>query len=55
MKFGKEPKRLGKISYDNISYVLKEGVIDLNLAGHYICVYILDKSGNYSYIYGLKS
>ena len=43
------------IPYDTISYALKEGSIDLDLAGHYVCVYILDKTGNYSYIHGLRS
>ena len=43
------------VSPNAIPYVLKEGVIDINLIGHYVCVYILDRSGNYSYIYGLRN
>ena len=36
-------------------YVVKEGDINMNLTGRYICAYMLDKAGNYSYIYGLRS
>lgn len=44
-----------KKSSNTVPYVLKEGFVDLNLAGHYVCVYILDEFGNYSYIYGLRN
>ena len=52
MKSKKKVNLIHKVSHDNISYVVKEGSVDLNLAGHYVCVYTLDKFGNYSYIYG---
>lgn len=39
---------------NTIPYVLKEGTVDINLTGHHVCVYILDRAGNYSYIYGLR-
>ena len=42
-------------SADMVSCVIKEGSIDLNLTGHYVCVYMLDRQGNYSYIYGLRT
>ena len=44
-----------KKSSNTVPYVLKEGFVDLNLAGHYVCVYILDEFGTYSYIYGLRN
>lgn len=46
-------KNLGNAT--NLSYIVREGNIDINLNGHYVCVYMLDKLGNYSYIYGLHN
>ncbi|MBO4707267.1 MAG: sensor histidine kinase [Elusimicrobiaceae bacterium] len=38
-----------------IPYVIKERATDIGFTGHYVCVYLLDKYGNYSYIYGLHN
>ena len=35
-------------------YIVKEGKMEISLSGRYICVYLYDKSGNYSYIYGIE-
>ena len=39
---------------NKVSYVVKEDPVGINLKGHYICVYTLDKFGNYSYICGSR-
>ncbi len=44
-----------RIKQNSIPYVVKEGAIDLDLTGRYVCIYTLDKAGNYSYIYGLHN
>lgn len=53
MKSSKKVTVKGLKSTGGMPYVLKEGDINLSLTGRYVCVYMLDKAGNYSYIYGL--
>lgn len=54
MKSAKKAVVHKKLS-SNMSYSIKEGAVDIGFAGHYVCVYILDKFGNYLYIYGLHN
>ena len=39
----------------SVPYILKEGSVDLSVSGQYVCVYMCDKTGNYSYIYGSRN
>ncbi len=55
MKSMKKASIKGRLSSNNMPYTVKEGPVGLGFAGHYVCVYILDKFGNYSYIYGLHN
>ncbi len=54
MKSNKKIASRGKLSPEKVSYPVKDGAINFALSGHYVCVYILDKAGNYSYIYGSR-
>ncbi len=38
----------------HIPYVVKEGGLELALAGRYVCVYMRDKAGKDTYLYGSK-
>ncbi len=38
-----------------VPYTLKEGSVELTLSGRYVCVYMCDKAGNYSYVYGSRN
>ena len=40
------------IDINDKSYVIKEGEVELSLSSRYICVYICDRNGNYSYVFG---
>ena len=52
MKSNNNGQFLGSYSDNYIPYVVKEGSPEISLSGRYICVYMRDKIGNYSYIYG---
>ncbi len=52
MKLNKKIANGGDLPSKSIPYIVKDGDVNLALSGHYICVYILDKAGNYSYVYG---
>lgn len=54
MKSSKVKKGLACNVASYIPYVVKEGAVDIALAGHYVCVYLLDNAGKYSYVYGSK-
>ena len=54
----KSVKKLTAKDIDPINsalYIVKEGVVDINLTGRYVSAYMLDQAGNYSFIYGLRS
>lgn len=54
MKFKKHNKGLACNAASYIPYIVKEGAVELALAGRYVCVYMRDRKGKYSYIYGSK-
>ena len=54
MKLKQEKKGLADNIASYIPYVLKEGATELAVSGHYVCVYLYDRDGKFSYIYGSK-
>ena len=54
MRSAKKPTVKAIGSSNSVPYIIKDGDVNLNLTRHYVCVYLLDRTGNYSYIYGFR-
>ncbi len=51
----KTPNITSNALASRVPYTLKEGSAEITLSGRYVCVYMCDKAGNYSYVYGSRN